>query len=170
MGIAMEAAAVLLDTSVKIVEKAVKAKIVSIPPVRGITVITSANLVAAPVPVTILPRARPPAKRKNIPHISSFSACFQVRYRIENKLIDKLTFTAWGEGASYPSYFYYVVDGKKYVVDSVEKVQGRVEREEKILENDSGFAIMGIEDGLKCFNDIDATKEKHIIKVKFKEL
>jgi hypothetical protein len=98
------------------------------------------------------------------------SACFQVRYKIKNKLIDNLTFTAWGEGASYPSYFYYVVDGKKYVVDSVEKVQGRVEREEKILENDSGFAIMGIEDGLKCFNDIDATKEKNIIKVKFKEL
>ena len=98
------------------------------------------------------------------------SACFQVRYRIENKLIDKLTFTAWGEGASYPSYFYYIVDGKKYVVDSVEKVQGNVERVEKILENDSGFAIVGYEDALKCFNDIDSTKEKHIFTVKFREL
>ena len=26
------------------------------------------------------------------------------------------------------------------------------------------------EDGIECFNDIDATKEKHIIKVKFKKL
>ena len=98
------------------------------------------------------------------------SACFQVRYRMENKLIDSMTFTASGEGACYPSYFYYVVDNKKYIVDTVEKVEGNCERIEKILENDSGFAILGYEDALKCFNDIDSTKELHTIKVKFKEL
>ena len=98
------------------------------------------------------------------------SALFSVRYKIESKPIDSLTFTASGEGACYPSYFYYVLDGKKYVVASVEKTMGRVEREQKLLENDTGFAIMGYEDGLKCFNDIEATKEKHQIKIKFKEM
>lgn len=98
------------------------------------------------------------------------SACFQVRYRIENKLIESMTFTASGEGACYPSYFYYVVDKKKYIVDSVEKIEGNCERIEKILENDSGFSILGYEDALKCFNDIDCTKDLHTIKVKFREL
>jgi hypothetical protein len=98
------------------------------------------------------------------------SACFQVRYKIENKLIDCMTFTASGEGACYPSYFYYVVNKTKYIVDTVEKIEGNCERIEKILENDSGFAILGYEDALKCFNDVDCTKELHTIKVKFKEL
>lgn len=97
-------------------------------------------------------------------------ALFQIRRRIENKLIDSITFTAWGEGATYPTYFYYVVDGKKYIVDSVEKIEGSCQRIEKLLENDSGFAILGYEDAMKCFNDIDATKEKHTIKIKFKKL
>lgn len=98
------------------------------------------------------------------------SACFQVRYKIQNKPIESLTLTGWGEGASYPSYFYYLVNDKKYIVDSVEKIQGNCERLENLLENDSGFAIMGYEDALKCFNDVECTKEKHIINVKFREL
>ena len=98
------------------------------------------------------------------------SARFSVRYRIENKPIESVTLTASGEGATYPCYFYYIVNGKKFVVSSVEKVEGNCERIEKLLENDSGFAILGYEDALKCFNDTNCTKETHTITIKFREL
>ena len=98
------------------------------------------------------------------------SACFSVRFRIDNKPIQSVELSAYGEGATYPSYFYYIVDGKKYVVSSVEKVCGNCQRIEKLIENDSGFAILGVEDALKCFNDVDCTKQLHTIIIKFKEL
>ena len=97
-------------------------------------------------------------------------ARFSVRYKIENKIVDSIIFSCWAEGACYPSYFYTVINGEKYIPSEVEILSGKCERVEKILVNDSGFLIMGYEDGLKCFEDELAMKKIHSIKVKLNKL
>ena len=78
-GIEIEAAAVLLLISVRNVANSVRLNIVSQPPLNGSSVITLAICVAAPVFVISCPNARPPEKRKIIPHMMPFSASRQVR-------------------------------------------------------------------------------------------
>lgn len=97
-------------------------------------------------------------------------AMFSTRYKIANKKIEKIEFTAYGEGATYPIYFYYVVDGEKYVVESVKYIEGTCKDIENIIDNDSKCAKLGIEDGLVCFNDIDKTFEMNTVEIYFKEL
>lgn len=97
-------------------------------------------------------------------------AHFTRRYKIQNKLIKNIEFSGYGEGTTYPVYLYYIVDGKKYIVDKVEKVCGECKDIENLLDNDTKCATLGIQDGLKCFEDIDSTLKLNTILITFKEL
>ena len=99
-----------------------------------------------------------------------FGGCFQYRFAIKTKKINKLIFTARGEGCSYPTYFRYAIGKDIYVVDTVKKLKGHVINEDKLLRNDSRFAEMGYDDGVAHALDINLCKVEHAIEVTFKEL
>ena len=91
-----------------------------------------------------------------------------VRFAIENKPIDYVIFTAFGNGAMFPMHFRYTCNGKKYVLSAVTKLQGEVKNIKRLLQNDTQFTEMGNNDGQVNFEDYAKTKEEHKIKLKFK--
>lgn len=99
-----------------------------------------------------------------------FGGCFGYRFAIKKEKINKLTFTAYGEGATYPLNFRYQIDDDIYVASTVKKICGHVVNEEKVLFNDTRFAEMGYDDGIAHARDIMLCKEKHVIEVTFDDL
>jgi len=93
-----------------------------------------------------------------------------VRYAMENKAVDYVLLTTYGESAAYPVNFRYTYGGKKYIVSSATKVEGDVKDLKKILTNDTRCAQMGTDDGYAHFDDLAVSKKKHTIKLKFKRL
>ena len=70
----------------------------------------------------------------------------------------------------YPTHFRYFVGKDAYVASSVKKVCGYVKNEYKILRDDTRFAEMGYDDGVKHVADVNLCKELHTIEVTFEEL
>ena len=70
----------------------------------------------------------------------------------------------------YPTHFRYVAGGKKYVAASAERLEGEVVRTENLLFDDTRFAEMGIDDGIAHFNDIELSKRRHTVRVRFRPL
>ena len=95
---------------------------------------------------------------------------YAFRYPLKNKCMEFLQFTVFGEGVLYPMNFRYLLDGKQYIADKVETVCGWVKNPEKVLTNDTRFAELGYEDGLRHFNELALSKERSTIKIYFKEL
>ncbi len=95
--------------------------------------------------------------------------CQGFRFRMKNKSIAYATLSVYGEGGLYPLHFRYLAGDTLYVADSVEVVSGNVVSEKNVLTNDTQFAEMGNNDGRAHFNEIALCKEKHTIKIKFKE-
>ena len=96
--------------------------------------------------------------------------CYTFRYPLADKKVEYITFEVFGEGILYPTNFRYVLDGKQYIEDRVETVCGWVKNTEKVLTNDTRFAEMGYEDGIKHFNELSLSKEKSCMKIYFKNL
>lgn len=96
--------------------------------------------------------------------------CYTFRYPLADKKVEYITFEVFGEGVLYPTNFRYVLDGKQYIVDRVEPICGWVKNTENVLTNDTRFAEMGYEDGIKHFNELALSKEKSCIKIHFKNL
>lgn len=96
--------------------------------------------------------------------------CYTIRFVIENKPVEYVSFSVFGEGSLYPLHFRYTQNGKKYVVNKVEKVQGYVENEQRLLLNDTQFATMGINDGKQHFEDITLGKQMNEVRLKFQPL
>ena len=92
-----------------------------------------------------------------------------IRFAMENKPIDYVIFTAYGEGSTYPVHFRYTYGGKMYVVSSVTKLCGEVKNIKRILENDTQFAEMGTNDGQVHYENIAVSRVEHKIKLKFKK-
>jgi hypothetical protein len=99
-----------------------------------------------------------------------YGGCFGYRFAVKKQKINKLIFTAYGEGATYPTNFRYQVDNDIYVAGSVSKIRGHVVNEQNVLFNDSRFAEMGIDDGIAHASDLSLAKQKHIIEIGFKPL
>lgn len=93
-----------------------------------------------------------------------------IRFAMENKPIDNVVFTLYGEGALYPVNFRYTYGGKKYVVSSVTKLAGETRDLKKILTGDTRCAQMGNDDAQAHFEDLSVSKTQHKIKLKFKRL
>ncbi len=93
-----------------------------------------------------------------------------VRMAMENKAVDYVLYTLYGEGAVFPVNFRYTYGGKKYIASSITKVEGDVKDLKKALTNDTLCAKMGSDDGMAHFNDLEFSKRRHTIKVKFKRL
>ena len=93
-----------------------------------------------------------------------------VRFAMENKALDYALFTVHGEGASYPVHFRYTYGGNKYVVSGVTKVQGEVKNLKRLLLQDTQFAQVGTDDGQAHFEDVDISRTRHQIKLKFKRM
>ena len=93
-----------------------------------------------------------------------------IRYAMENKAVDYVLLTTYGESDAYPVNFRYTYGGKKYIVSGAAKVEGEVKDLKKILRNDTRCAHMGNDDGYAHFNDVSVSKKKHTIKLKFKRL
>ena len=96
--------------------------------------------------------------------------CYNHRLKIKPKKLSKLIFSVFGEGAMYPTHFRYFVGKDAYVASSVKKVCGYVKNEYKILRDDTRFAEMGYDDGVKHVADVNLCKELHTIEVTFEEL
>ena len=96
--------------------------------------------------------------------------CYTFRYPIADKKVEWISFEVFGEGALYPTNFRYVLDGKQYIADRVETVCGWVKNTENMLTNDTRFAEMGYEDGIKHFNELALSKERSGIKIYFRAL
>lgn len=95
--------------------------------------------------------------------------CYTFRYPIADKKVEWISFEVFGEGALYPTNFRYVLDGKQYIADRVETVCGWVKNTENMLTNDTRFAKMGYEDGIKHFNELALSKEKSCVKIYFRD-
>jgi len=93
-----------------------------------------------------------------------------VRFAMENKAIDNVVLTLYGEGAIYPVHFRYTYGGKKYEVSSVTALAGDTKNLKRILSNDTQFAQMGLDDGQAHFEDLRVSKTEHKIKLKFKRM
>lgn len=98
-----------------------------------------------------------------------WGGCYSYRFALKNKKIEYIKFVTFGEGEICLTHFRYTLGGKKYVVSEVQKVQGIVSDTHNLLYNDTRFARMGECDGIAHFNDIQLSKDEHIIVVKFKE-
>ena len=96
--------------------------------------------------------------------------CYNHRIKMKNKKLSKLIFSVFGEGAMYPTHFRYKANGESYVASSVKKVCGYVKNEHKILRDDTRFAEMGYDDGVKHVADVNLCKALHTIEVTFEEL
>ena len=96
--------------------------------------------------------------------------CYTFRYPLADKKVEWISVEVFGEGALYPTNFRYVLDGKQYIADRVEPICGWVKNAEKVLTNDTRFAEMGYEDGIKHFNELSLSKEKSCMKIYFKNL
>ena len=96
--------------------------------------------------------------------------CYAFRYPLADKKVEWISFEVFGEGALYPTNFRYVLDGKQYIADRVEPICGWVRNVENVLTNDTRFAEMGYEDGVRHFNELALSKEKSCIKIHFKDL
>ena len=96
-----------------------------------------------------------------------WGGCYSYRFAIENKKIEYVKFISFGEGEMCLTHFRYTLNGQKYVASGVNKIQGIVSDTNNLLYNDTRFARMGECDGVAHFNDIELSKEEHIITVKF---
>lgn len=95
---------------------------------------------------------------------------FGYNFKTRNEEIEYVKFTGTGEGAMYPSYFRFVYNGQYFVPASVEVVEGQVMFAEKVLEDNTRFAMLGNDDGVAHFNYVELAHEKHTIKVTFKPI
>ncbi len=96
--------------------------------------------------------------------------CYTFRYPLADKKVEWISFEVFGEGALYPTNFRYLLEGKQYIAGRVEAVCGWVKNEQKLLTNDTRFAEMGYEDGVRHFNELSLSKEKSTVKIYFKAL
>lgn len=95
--------------------------------------------------------------------------CYGYRFAMK-RAPEKIRFAVWGEGAIYPLHFRYVSGGEKYVAAGVTVIAGKVKDVQNILCEDTQFAAMGENDGVKHFNDISLSKLRHEIEISFCEL
>ena len=96
--------------------------------------------------------------------------CYTLRFAIENKPLQSVRFSVFGEDAIYPTHFRYTRGGEKFVAGGVEVLSGKVERSELLLENNSRFAMLGNDDGAAHFNDVELCKKESAVKITFKKL
>lgn len=102
--------------------------------------------------------------------IFEVGGCYTVRFAMENKPIEYVSFSVLGEGALYPLHFRYTRDGKKFVASEIEKICGNVQNEQLILMDDTQFATLGYNDGKEHFEDISLGKKPSEIHIKFRPL
>jgi len=95
---------------------------------------------------------------------------YTVKFRTENRKIEYITFSAYGEGAIYPVNFRYISEGKKWVASDVYAVSGEVCDEKNILKGDTSFATLGYNDGIAHFNDLSLGRKRSTVRVGFKPL
>lgn len=100
-------------------------------------------------------------------HTIDIAACFTLHYAIQNKPVEYMLFTVFGEGALYPMHFRLMQNGKRLMAATAETVCGSVRNVDHILIDDTRFAAMGIEDGIAHFNDLSLSRKRHTVKVTF---
>lgn len=93
--------------------------------------------------------------------------CYTLRFRTENKKLEYVTFALRGESALYPLHFRHTAKGEKIVVSRVEIQSGNIKDEQNLLHNDTRFAIMGYDDGVAHFNDVQLSRQQSKIKIFF---
>ncbi len=98
------------------------------------------------------------------------SGCYYHRFAVKPEKIDHIILSFYGESASYPQYISYVLNGEKFLPETVAKVCGYVYNEQNLTKNDTRFAVFGSDDGQKHFDDITLAKEKNKVKITFKKL
>lgn len=99
-----------------------------------------------------------------------FGGTYGLRFVIENKPVEWITFTVYGEGSMFPMNFRYTQKGEKHVASDVEVLEGYVVNERKMLSDDTRFAEMGYDDGVAHFNDLSLCRQRSTVKLTFKPL
>lgn len=93
--------------------------------------------------------------------------CYTYRFAVKDVPPAYAELTVTGEGAHYATHFRCVAQGKKYLPVRAEVLSGKVEQAENLLYDDTRAAKLGEEDGLKHFEDIALSKERHAVRVWF---
>ena len=92
--------------------------------------------------------------------------CYTYRFAVKDVPPAYAEFTVTGEGAHYAAHFRCVAQGRKYLPCGVEIISGKVEQAENLLHDDTRAAKLGEEDGLKHFENIALSKERHTVRVR----
>ena len=95
---------------------------------------------------------------------------FCVRFALRDEPIEYVKFGSYAEGMFMPQNFRYYTCGEKYIASGVEVISGKVIDAEKVLDNDTRFAMMGYEKGVDHLNDLSLSRELHEIKITFDKL
>lgn len=98
------------------------------------------------------------------------TGCYTLRIATENKKVQSVRYSHYGESALYPMHFRHTANGEKQVVSAVKVLQGEAKDEQNLLYNDARFAVLGNGDGLAHFNDLSLGKKRHEILIEFKPL
>ncbi len=99
-----------------------------------------------------------------------YTGTMGVRFAIQDKKLEYVKVCSCGEGSFCPQHFRYYAQGKKYTVCEVEVLKGEVSGIDKLLRDDSRFAVMGNDDGIAYYHDYDLALVENVIKIKFKEI
>ena len=107
---------------------------------------------------------------KPLESLFEYSGIMCVRITVPDKELEYVKFYSYGEGPFYPQHFRYYAQGKKFVASGVKVLEGNVTDAEKLLYDDSRFAVMGSDDGKMYYNDIDASRRMNAVQITFAEL
>ena len=102
-------------------------------------------------------------------HTMDAGSNFPEHFAIRDGEIEYAILSVYGEGALFPQNLRYRKGNKKMVAATVEKICGIVKSEENILYNDTRFATLGNEDACTLFNHYELDRERHSVKITFKD-
>ena len=92
---------------------------------------------------------------------------YSFKLLIENKEVEYLVFSVFGEGNQYIENVRVLTCGEKRLPIRVETLCGNVINPEKVLKSDNSFAELGYESGYEHVNNVSLAKEVSAIKIFF---
>ena len=103
------------------------------------------------------------------PTVVNYDTCgtYSFKFLIENKKVEYLIFSVYGEGNQYVENVRIFSCGEKKYPIGVQVLKGKVINAEKVLISDNSFAELGYESGLEHVNDCSLALERSEIKIFF---
>lgn len=103
------------------------------------------------------------------PSIVNYDTCgtYSFKFLIENKKVEYLILSVYGEGNQYVENVRVLTCGEKKTPLCIETLQGNVVNAEKVLISDNSFAELGFGSGYEHINDCSLATKRSEIKIFF---